>query len=60
MKESPRKRREKTPVDLDKIVIKKRERKQQEEKTPDEKVLGKRSNLFNKYDQLNQNNTHCL
>ena len=29
-------------------------RKQQEEKTPDEKVLGKRSNLFNKYDQLNQ------
>ena len=55
-----RKRREKTPVDLDKIVIKKRERKQQEEKTPDEKVLGKRSNLFNKYDQLNQNNTHCL
>ena len=60
MKESPRKRREKTPVDLDKIVIKKRERKQQEEKTPDEKVLGKRSKLFNKYDQLNQNNTHCL
>ena len=60
MKESPRKRREKTPVDLDKIVIKKRERKQQEEKTPDEKVLGERSNLFNKYDQLNQNNTHCL
>ena len=60
MKESPRKRREKTPVDLDKIVIKKRERKQQEEKTPDEKVLGERSSLFNKYDQLNQNNTNCL
>ena len=60
MKESPTKRREKTPVDLDKIVIKKRERKQQEEKTPDEKVLGERSNLFNQYDQLNQNNTHCL
>jgi len=39
VKESPRKRREKTPVDLDKIVIKKRERKQQEEKSADEKVL---------------------
>merc|ERR1711934_1311088 len=38
VKESP-KRREKTPVDLDKIVIKKRERKQQEEKSADEKVL---------------------
>merc|ERR1712190_302273 len=37
--ESPRKRREKTPVDLDKIVIKKREKKQQEEKSADEKVL---------------------
>ena len=43
MKESPRKRREKTPVDLDKIVIKKRERKQQEEKSAaDEKVLGEK------------------
>ena len=42
VKESPRKRREKTPVDLDKIVIKKRERKQQEEKSTDEKVLGER------------------
>lgn len=43
VKESPTKRREKTPVDLDKIVIKKRERKQQEEKSPDEKVLDVRT-----------------
>ena len=45
VKESPRKRREKTPVDLDKIVIKKREKKQQEEKSTDEKVLGEKKNF---------------
>ena len=47
VKESPRKRRERTPVDLDKIVIKKREKKQQEEKSTDEKVLGEKTNFHN-------------